>query len=484
MLAALLLMTSMAALAVDAQRPVNDEPTGLKESECYKCHSTGGGSLGPPLPLLYILHGPGELSLKVDEKKPLDVGVENAWVSELNSIVGIADVSEAPCIGFASDREPESTLIEDVVEQAPGTGERVDRHTITVQPGASDLVITMTPSGPVADQPNMELRIWTPGSNPDRSAHNFEGNRDGNAYTWEIHGAEQISALGVGEWTVDVVVVPPTTNPTAVSDQPYTLEISQDFRVTGEDRQFTGSPEVLKSRVEEPSKLTYVSWLVTASCIPTEASTINVDVELIAYYAHGSTQISQYDDWKYIKNITIEVVPEGDSVILRTHGTVIEEIPAAGFAWDILSEIIGYLSAVLILASIYTGGMFGKASRRQLNTVFGNAKRRVAFHNFLSYGIVLAALIHMIIFLFEAAYDWTLGIIWGGIAILAMFGLGVTGALQVPMIRKWNYAVWRWSHFYLSIGTIVFTIVHILLDGAHFVELQERIGWSNPFTRA
>lgn len=61
-----------------------------------------------------------------------------------------------------------------------------------------------------------------------------------------------------------------------------------------------------------------------------------------------------------------------------------------------------------------------------------------------------------------------------------MFGLGLTGAFQVGMIRRWNYAAWRWSHYGLAVGAILFTLVHMALDGVHFDFIQETIDWTDP----
>jgi hypothetical protein len=65
-----------------------------------------------------------------------------------------------------------------------------------------------------------------------------------------------------------------------------------------------------------------------------------------------------------------------------------------------------------------------------------------------------------------------------------MLGLGVTGALQVPMIRRWSFAAWRWSHYGLAVATIVFTLAHMGLDGAHFSAVQDWLGWDDPLVKA
>jgi hypothetical protein len=157
--------------------------------------------------------------------------------------------------------------------------------------------------------------------------------------------------------------------------------------------------------------------------------------------------------------------------------------PRGGIAIPLarLSEAVGYASSFLLISSIASGGMFGKASRRGLNRLFQSAKRRVAFHNVLSYWLTLLAAAHAVLFLFQDVYAWTQGILFGGLAIAAMLGLGVTGALQVPMIRRWDYATWRWTHYGLTVATLLFTLIHFLLEGANFVAVQNALHWHGLF---
>jgi hypothetical protein len=139
------------------------------------------------------------------------------------------------------------------------------------------------------------------------------------------------------------------------------------------------------------------------------------------------------------------------------------------------------VSTFLLVFSMITGGVFGKATRRWQNHLFRSAKRRVAFHNFVSYLLTFFAAAHTALFLWEPGFPWTLGMIWGTGALVAMMLLGVTGALQVPMVRRWNYATWRWTHLALALASVLLTIVHVLLDGANFTEFAEWVGWDDPF---
>lgn len=486
----------MGAMISGAQIPPLAEPTDLKSSECWTCHADSTN--GPPIPQggMYVIHGLPDVTIPVGEKALFEVAVENVWTAELREITGALDLTNSPGLEFASEKEPISDVRTGVVEGEPGTDPQFSEERFTVPPGATDLVIRVErdpQSSQVTDLDDFRLQLWAPGK-PLDSAPSYPTINNGGAgdpETFELHGLDEIAEAGTGEWVARIVVAPPSeTNPdpAAYLDHPYQFSLDIDFKGTGVPIQFVDLGDTtLLSAAERPGQRVYLGWQILAVTIPNDPVTIPVDVILIGHYDHAPNH-SSYDDWRYIQTINVEVIPDAsnNAVVLRSVAPD-EVVGGSDFSWGILSEIVGYVSAVLILASIYTGGMFGKASRRQLNAVFGTAKRRVAFHNFLSYIILLAAVVHTIIFLVEPAFHWTLGLLWGSIAILGMIGLGLTGALQVPMIRKWNYAVWRWSHFYLSIGTIVFTIVHILLDGVHFADLQEALGWQNfldPSNRA
>ncbi len=493
--ALVLLVASLGAMMSAAQIPVNVEPTDLKSSECWTCHADSTN--GPPIPnRMYDVHGLPDVVIPIGEKGLFEVAVENVWTAELKEITGALDLTSAPELEFASEKEPISDRRNGVVAGTPGTDAQYEEETFTVPPGATDLVLQLQrdpQSSQTANLDDFRLHLFAPGRALDSSpSFNINNGGAGEPETFELHGLDEIAEAGTGVWTARIVIAAPSENnpdPVAFADHPYELTIDVDFRGTGVPVQYVDLGDTtLLSNAERPGQRVYLGWQILAEAMPNDPITIPVDVILIAHYDHAPNH-SSYDDWRYVETLEIQVIPDpaNDAIILRSSAAPNEVAGVSSFSWGILSEIVGYVSAVLILASIYTGGMFGKASRRQLNSLFGNAKRRVAFHNFLSYGILTAATAHTIIFLFEAAFHWTLGLLWGGIAILGMIGLGLTGALQVPMIRKWNYAVWRWSHFYLSIATIVFTVVHILLDGVHFADLQESIGWSNfldPANRA
>jgi hypothetical protein len=262
-----------------------------------------------------------------------------------------------------------------------------------------------------------------------------------------------------------------------VSDIKFTVTFDKYYNVTGENVQFLSRTVSL-----DAGQSTAFGWILLAQSPPGAGEYVTVNMNTTTLYLHDA---DSYPDYSFTyRNFRFGLTEEGGQV--KFEGSPQAGAPqnlALGVSVTTISEAIGYVSAFLLLASVYTGGMFGKATRRQQNKWFGSAKRRVAFHNFLSYGIVLAAVIHTILFIspWENSFHWTNGLIWGGIGILALLALGVTGAIQVPMIRKWNYSLWRWTHFGLAIAAVVFTVVHMFLDGSNLAPLQDVVQWTDPF---
>ncbi len=497
LVALLLVSASFGAMIVsaDISSNINDPPTGRKLSECYTCHKDGGGSYGPAMTDTYLIITPLETVIPVGEKVEFMVSVKNAWTPETDRFVAAVNLDNATGLAHAADRDD---LVEEIVGEievpptqgAGGTGTDFgERVTFNVEGGVTELRITLEPTHPVEDlRGQLGLRLWPSASNPEQRVdpnNEVRAGGPGQSVTYTAQGASNIVEMGVGQWVAEAFVETALVSgqPQAVTNQPFRITVEQLFQATGEPIAFGGSDEVLPDVRDNPTAQVNIPFTVTATELPEGPGTIAVTVVAREFYDH-EPNVSQWDQWMFTKTIELIAIPVPEENAIKIQGSGVVAAPelVEGIAWDRIGEVIGYVSGFLIIASIYTGGMFGKATRRHLNGLFGTAKRRVAFHNFLSYGILLTALVHTFMFIFvESAFAWTKGIIWGGVAILAMIGLGVTGAMQVPMIRKWNYATWRWSHFYLAIATMLFTVVHIFLDGQNFADFQATLGYTDPF---
>jgi hypothetical protein len=485
-----------AAMAGVASSQLNTE----KQSEetyngagCYGCHRVWS-----PIPLrtMYQIIPPETVELAPGQDTEYVVEIKHMWGStkmpgypHLPRMEAFIDVSQAPSIAFSGDQPPllGQTWNGAVPAADPGQlGERFDDTTVTVGAGASDLVITLTPaSTDPFTGPDLRMQVY-PGKKSAKGT-TYESVDDagpGSAERFVVHGGTNITGLstGIPEWTIRTFLKPAAGEDSrAVALQqteiPFIITLDTYYNLTGEPRKYT-----ISERVIEQGQSNLLAWRLVGAGTPGPDEKIRITANVTAFYPHD---LCCNDDWgNFTKYYDVAVVAgPGGGAVIQTDASALATVGVqeAFLGMDRISEMVGYLSAFLIIASILSGGMFGTRSRRAFNHLFGTARRRVAFHNALSYFLIVAAIVHTVLFIIEANYYWTLGLIWGGAAILAMAGLAVTGAWQVGMIRTWSYGVWRWTHYGLAIATIALTIVHMLLDGAHFADVQEWVGWENPF---
>ncbi len=453
----------------------------VEDTSCFPCHVTWS----PPLKDFVVLVPDAAASGEVGGDLEYTLRIDNTWITDLLRFEPAMDIGNAPSLGFVTDQAPDLGRIIQGVIDASGNdlpiSSRATSVPIVVEAGVTDLRITLEPDNQnPTTGPDLILNLYpgqTDTSGTPTATQDATGG--GGVEVFHVSGAAEISALAFGDWTLEIVSKPLTQNPGAggLADVPFSITVDKYYNASAETVKF-----LQRETTVTTGGSTAFTWTLAVLDTPAAGESVRLTANVTGYYEHDD---SSTEDWSYTHHsieVPLVACPEGGACFGATD-TIVVTSPDVGVSMSRISEIVGYVSAFLVLASIYTGGMFGKASRRQLNGVFQSAKRRVAFHNFLSYGIILAAVVHTVIFLWpglEGNYHWTQGLIWGTLSILAMFGLGITGALQVPMIRRWNYAIWRWSHLGLSFAVIAFTVVHVLLDGGNFGEVQEAVGWTNP----
>lgn len=497
----LLALLAVAALAV-AQEPQNpDGSTSVTGSECFRCHEQGGGGFGPPFRNNVVMVPDRDTEFPVDGPVPYTVNVRNGWTAAVYDMVATLDLEDAPSFGFSPGIDPVHETRSATLATAAGTGERTVRDTFEVPAGVTDLRIRLVPE-PVQPEvaPDLVLRVWPANVEPD-SVPPLESDQGSNGAVETVHlrGAQELAARGAGTWTVEAAQSVEGDVPFSLMDQDLRFELDAWANVTGELRKPLSSDVRFGGDAEDggPPEAAF-TWNLVAVEAPSQNETFRLTVESTGHYDHPGSVSEGWDTWRFT-----------ESIDFRTDGTLVgphrgpggdgpgapggppgpgttgpDPVPAAAVPWDRISEIVGYVSAFLLAFSMVSGGVFGKKSRRGLNRVFRTAKRRVAFHNLLSYLLTLAAAVHTGLFIWEPGFHWTLGLIWGGGALLAMFLLGITGAFQVPMIRALDFGTWRWTHFWLGIAAVVLTVAHILLDGIHFTDVQEAVGWQDPFAQA
>lgn len=480
----LLLAAVVAAAALaTAQDPGRFPPE--PQTSCWDCHSNAAHGRSPPVITFASMAVPAAVQAPVGQPFEYAVEVRNAWTADLTYVEPRLDLTGAPSLGFASDLPPLRLELPGnlTVDLARLAEVQQSSHALDVPAGTTSLSIRLEPQDTAPTTgPDLALRVRSPGNETV-----VDDASRGGAEEFALPSAALFSEWGPGAWTVAVetaVVRADPSHPFTAPRQsiPYRLSIVAASDAAAD--RVAGLP--VRSTLAEAQGLVATFRLV-ASAAPGPGETVGLELWGHAHYDHRQKDRSDKDDADFAKPFGAPIHVSGDgSQVTLSATTIAGPAPSVhnGATMATVAEAIGYATAFLFASSTAAGGMFGKASRRGLNALFGTAKRRVAFHNFLSYGLILAAAIHTALFLAEAAYAWTAGLLWGGLASVALLGLGVTGAFQVPIIRRWSFGAWRGWHYGLALAALAFTAAHMLLDGAHFAGLQRFLGWRDPLGQA
>lgn len=483
--ALLLAAVTLGALYAGAQGDPTAIPKEQRFTECWPCHNTWD----PPLREMYHILPPDQVTVGAGEIVDYAVRVQNGWIADLVRFEPQLDLRDAPSLAFANDGEP--SLGETYPGMTPFTPTTTTQRgvvSLSIEAGVTDLRIRLLPNNQdPTTGPDFAMRIFPGqgGQDQPRGRPALEVDEAGRGATETLHlpTSQAIQELGeafaFSEWLIEAVYPVSGTPPSVPSPggTGFTVVADKYFNASADRQSFLSREEVVG-----PDATTVFQWPLRLLAAPGEGEIVRVTVNLTGHYDHPGPE-QDYENFTKTVEVPVGAGPEGGALLgLDDAGTIaVPDAVRRGVSMDRVSEVIGYVTTFLLVASVWTGGMFGKTSRRQLNSFFGSAKRRVAFHNILSYAILAAGIVHTVLFIIETKFPWTVGLIWGGIALLALIGLGVTGAIQVPMIRRWNYATWRWTHLGLSIAVLVFTVVHIFLDGQNWGEVRNFVPWDDPF---
>ena len=487
--AVVLLVLAVAVPAAILAKGGEGGPIPERETSCWPCHV----GWAVPLRTFYTIIPPAEAGAPVGEEFEYVVRVQGAWVPPgdgpyLRLIAPTLDISSAPSLQFAGGPEPlqgvEQIGIANLLQPPvppPPSGVSPVAEGFVVQPIPDGVTYVRVALAPVGDNglTTFRMNIYTGATdNTGTPVTTVKAPAPGQPAVLELQTAQDVAAFGTGNWTIEGEIDSyQELGAPSLGGQRFSVTIE----ARAETSDLTALPLAFAANVPKGASFLFTYGLEAARD-PGAGEQVLLTVNTTEYYKHKDRGTDDFANVtkSFDDPLLVQKAADGRVLIVGPSEPPGPPAPFNGWSLDTLSEAIGYASAFLLISSIWTGGMFGKASRRQLNTVFGSAKRRVAFHNFLSYGIILAASVHTVLFIVETAYYWTLGVLWGGLAILGMFGLGVTGAWQVGMIRRFNYGVWRWSHYALACAAILFTLVHMALDGVHFGFIQEAIDWNDP----
>ncbi len=462
----------VAALGIET-----DDYIPVKRTLCWECHTADSRPLVEMVGAIL----PTETALSIGDSVQILAQLKNLWTADLIYIEPNLDLSAAPSLAFGGGPEPIDAIILGEIPLDASRPQEPQRGFIVlnIPDGMTRLVLELVPPDPDTTRGIDLAMVLYPGkSEPEGTGFTVDAAGRGGTERFELATAVDFLGYGYGNWTVEARLR--LIDPDEPGPPPTTLRVP--FQVHVDASSQGGVERTMKlprTALVGPGQSALFVYELQANRLPAAGEHVTLHANVTSYHKHASGE-SGTDLQNMTRAFRLNVTTDGEKVHLRSSQVAAPTPPLETVSLDRLGEAVGYAAAFLLVSAIVSGGMFGKASRRGLNHLFGTAKRRVAFHNVLSYGLILAAITHTVMFLVEAFYDWRLGLIWGGLGILAMFGLGYTGAMQVPLIRSWSYASWRWTHYGMAVAAIGFTLLHILLDGNNFAFVQEAIGWSDP----
>ncbi len=401
--------------------------------------------------------------------------IVNTWASTLFDMSLEIDLTNAPGLAFVGSEPPihnETRGVVRVDTSEPTFGIRAHsaQATIKVPSGAGALRIQVVPDDGTTLGPDLMVSVTDAVST--RPFITMDDGARGEPERVLLQDPGLIAAHGSGEWTVDVAIQParadgrldphPEAAFTIILDAWFNTSLERSLVLDADGPLLPGNAQPFQAPLQAEGV--------------TPGQSITITARTHMFYEHGDDTPDEALI-AYAQTFVVEAGPEGEPLLGRQMAVASDPQEILGL--DTVAEVIGYGAAFLLVASVLSGGILGKRSRRAFNRLFTTARRRVAFHNFLSYGILAAAIAHLVLFVVEINWHWAWGLLWGGLGILSLFALGFTGALQVPIIRKWGFSTWRWIHFGMALAAIGFTIIHILLDGSHFT-VRDAIGWTDP----
>lgn len=471
---AVLLLVGLPSIAQDALDPTGE----LTDAECYGHHKQEGFRSMDLFP-------DGLQEVPKAGTFPFDLTVKNPWLADLTQVSAYVNISNAPGVYFAGARPADEKPYKGETQPAtqPGGAYSSKPYPVDVVDGATEIYASMvgTPAtsplpagtpGVYANSSDYRLVILGPDNKPasEEPAFDAKTTYDVTARTsHKLAGLAHVNATtilqrGPGKYTATVYYG-------GVQTGTYDLFVGAYYNASQE--LVLKGPELLKPGEQYTFHFTVQTKDVAALQHMRYGGRAN------AHHVHTDKNIES--DGAYDKFSTVEF--RTGAQLVKTGG----DVSASGSTVSLLEpvlrrwgQVLGFASAFLIIPSLVFGGTFGRGTVTTLNKWMGTPRRRVLFHNSMSFWLLGVALLHMVLFLYEAFWVWSAGVLWGGLALAAMIGLGVTGAVQRRFVARWGFNRWRYVHFAMGILVVVFTVIHSVADGSHFAFLRDMFGPTVP----
>ena len=441
------------------------EPSGeLATAECYGHHKTEGFRSMDLFPKVVAEAPKGQ-------PFPVELTVTNPWLHELQNVNGYVNISGAPGLSFPGERDPEAFPFEGAIQGNPGTAS----HDVPVEANATELVITMvgavegTPISGRIQPVDYDLVVTSPDGSAVLTDPNDRDTAPPNVQNRgtpaEFVKVDQLNLTNAGPGTWKVQVNYRGIQPAGA----YVLSATVYYNLSRSSELILKGPELLN-----PGESYTFTFTVNAKD-SAAIQALRYGARATAHHEHTDKAIGDLGDYDKWNTFTF---PLGTELKYGTSGATVVKVDTLGPVVRRWGQVLGFASSFLILPSLVLGGTFGKRTVEGLNKAFGSPRRRVLFHNSMSFWLLGLSLLHMLVFFYESFWSWSHGLVWGGLALACMIGLGVTGATQRAFVAQWGFTRWRFVHFSMGVLVVVFVLVHLLADGSHLAPIAAMFGGS------
>jgi hypothetical protein len=406
--------------------------------------------------------------------------VKNPWLADLQDVRAYVNISDAPGLEFPGAQAPDAKPLPNQPTEPTGAGYKAVSYPVTVGPGATEVWFSATGKrttplgaltpGRVSNQSDYHVAILAPdgtlvGGRPPPGGDQAQYTPDAGTHHLEAFARVETAALvahGPGAYVAKVYYGGLDASPYDAYQATYynasqnTELLLQGPKMLGPGESHTFRFQVIAKDVESLQRMRYGG-------------------RAVSYHDHhdgGQTEnAGTYDKYSTMEFRTGATLSLGNAV--DASGTAVSLLEPTLRRWG---QVLGLAGSFLIIPSLVFGGTFGRGSVAVLNKWFGGPRRRVLFHNSMSFWLLAVASLHMLLFFYEAFWVWSAGLVWGGLALASMMGLGVTGATQRSFVARWGFNRWRFVHFAMGILVVVFTLVHMVADGSHFAPIRAMFG--------
>ncbi len=392
------------------------------------------------------------------------------WLHELLDPVGFVNISGMPGATFPGAKEP-FALDEDgalapasvgpVALPGQGIGASARGHAFPVDANATEIVATLDGS-PGPDSRNAwQLTVVSPRNQAfGTTVAGFQPSiQSGSPQRLQVRVPySNVTDGGEGEWRA-IARFARGTEPSGT----YHLNVQVHYNLSQSAEYYVKGPAKIGKKGQHTFAFTIVAPPETM-----DAAQIVYGAKGIAFHKHTDLNAEDYGNYTKFNVMTFRV---GGETRIGT-STVAVAGPDPGPLMRAYAQVLGFAGSFLLLPALFLGGTFGRGSVTFFNRML-SARRRVLWHNSTSYLLLTVSVLHMFLFLFEHFWDWSVGIVWGGLSLAAMASLAVTGAFQRRFVAHWGFERWRFVHFSLGVLVVGFVLVHLLADGSHLSIARE-----------